>query len=195
MFTSQATGIDFLFEWRCVGPPYLDNGCIWLTSLLAGRFHDVCTPAVRTGFSEFNFSSVSILDLVSSSLVAQSIYYYLVSACFPVFPNWSTNQNLQLAQIPHFGSTAPLGSVTPSVELRRVHVGVSHSYLPWTLGSSQRSVSYPRSLPPCKFSTCTKSILDLKYSPPLSSQAYFVHQLINGKFSLWMASFTLIGDS
>lgn len=50
-----------------------------------------------------------LLDLCSSILMAQSIYYYLVSV-----HSYSKPPILQsTAQIPHFGSLLPLDSVTP----------------------------------------------------------------------------------
>ena len=51
--------------------------------------------------------SVRLLNLASSSLVAQSLYYYLVSRLYLI-----TTLSHLYHQVPHFGSLLPLNSVT-----------------------------------------------------------------------------------
>jgi len=67
-------------------------------------------------------ASMIILDLASSSLVAQSIYYYL---------------------IPHFGSTAPLNSITPELSaeclISTIITAISQSYFVHQLINVKRS--------------------------------------------------------
>jgi hypothetical protein len=75
--------------------------------------------AVRTGFEQrFRIDRIRsiitppfnrFLDLTSSALSAQSIYYYLVSSTRLLLRHYQ----LISRKVPHFGSLVPLGAITP----------------------------------------------------------------------------------
>ncbi|KAJ3919567.1 hypothetical protein F5877DRAFT_66476 [Lentinula edodes] len=100
-------------------------------------------------------ASMLILDLISSALVAQSLYYYLVSS----FSLELLDQELTMTarQIPHFGSTAPLKTITPELSAECLISGIltftyayhlsmyRHHDVPWLIdfiGSSQMYFVY-----------------------------------------------------
>ncbi len=50
-----------------------------------------------------------VLNVASSALVAQSVYYYLVSS---LFDTYRRIPDIEYYQVPHYGSLLPLNSIT-----------------------------------------------------------------------------------